>query len=381
VSDSVDPGAVRQPGSIPNPLRFLGVARILAGGCFVATGAATLRQYRDLVAQAQRLFGGDSGTTGAPLRSLLTLITAALLILVGLVLVAKGLAWLRRIPVPPEGPGRIEPDDVIATLRDRQLRAYGDGPTAPYWPLKRWLADEIAEMTWWRREVASAAVRAFVRACAFVAILSVCCLAIPALMTDDLVGPFPTSFAWLLPIVTGIWAVLGLMLLGSVGPRIESIELPLPTTSALAREPKEPRIVESPPLRMSGESPTLALTLGIAGLAVQCLMLTWWNLSPIDFPLRATSVVRHAGSIAGGLIFFAVGARMLKAATELLRGVRYESMLLMVDREGDGPIVRAAAVRTESLGIGGPRHLVAAVGGAYVRDSAEQMIRGVPPSV
>jgi hypothetical protein len=352
----------------------LGAARVLAGAWFVATGAATLCQYHDLLPRAERLFGSDSGTTGAPIRALLMLVIAIVLVLIGLVLAAKGFAWMRRVPLPQEGPAAIERDEVVATLRHHQLLAYADGPVVPYWPLRRWLADELADMTWWRREIMSRGVRAFVRSCGVVIVLAVCCLVLPAIMTDDLIGPFPTSFVIVLPLVTALWAVLGLMLLGSAGPRIESAEFSSAAGAAQNRDRREEEFIETRPNRLDREAPALGLTLGTTGVAVQCLMLGWWSLLRIDYPLQATSIIRHAGSIAGGLVFFVVGGRMVAAATNLLLVFRYESMLLLIDADGHGMVARAAAVRTESLGLLGPRHVVAAVGGSYVRESAESLI-------
>lgn len=341
----------------------------------------TLRQYHDLVPQAEALFGSEGGTTGAPLRSLLMLVAAIVLVLIGLVLAAKGFAWMRRVPLPHERPAAIERDEVVATLRHRQLLAYADGPTAPYWPLRRWLADDLADMTWWRRDITSSGVRAFVRSCGFVIVLAVCCLALPRIMTDDLVGPFPLSFVLMVPFVTAVWAVLGLMLIGSVGPRIESAELPLPAGAEHSRDLREQQIIESRPDALEREPAGLGLTLGATGVAVQCLMLWWWNLSPIDYPLGATSIIRHAGSIAGGIVFFVIGGRMVAAATKLLLVFRYESMLILIDADGHGMVARAAAVRTESLGLTGPRHVVAAVGGSYVRESAQRLMRDPANSV
>lgn len=359
------------PGSIPNPLRVLGLARVLAGVWFVVTGVATLRQYNDLVPQAARLFGTDSGTTGAPMHALLMLVAASVLVVIGLVLAAKGFVWMRRVPLPREGPAAIERDDVVATLRHRQLLAYGDGPVAPYWPLRRWLADPLADMPWWRRDITSSGVRAFVRSCGLVIMLAVGCVVLPTIMTDDLVGPFPTTFVITLPFVTAIWAVLGLMLIGSGGPRIESEDLPLEAGAEYRRNLQEEQFIESRPAILDREPPGLALTLGATGVAVQCLMLWWWNLSPIDYPLRATTIIRHAGSIAGGGVFFVVGGRMVVAAVKLLLVFRYESMLVLVDQ---GTVARAAAVRTVSLGLTGSRHVVAAVGGSYVREIAQTLI-------
>lgn len=367
--------------TIPNPLRILGFARILAGTWFVASGAQTLRQHNDLLPQAQRLFGPDSGSTGAPMRALLMLVTAGVLVLIGGVLVARGVTWMRRVPLPDDGPAAVDRAEAIGALRNHQLFAYADDPVAPYWPLGRWLADQLADMTRWKREIMSQGVRAFVRSCGAAIVLGVCCLALPRIMTDDLVGPFPTSFVITLPFVTAIWAVLGLMLIDSAGPRIESEELQLPARVEPMRDLRDELIIESRPGMLDREPPGLALTLGATGLAVQCLMLWWWNLSPIDYPLRATSIIRHAASIAGGLVFFVVGGRMVVAATKLLLVFRYESMLIMIEAPAHSVVARAAEVRTESLGLNGPRHLVAAVGGSYVRDSAPALIRERAQSV
>lgn len=359
--------------SIPNPFRFLGLARILAGAWFISTGAATLRQYHDLLPQAERLLSADRGTTGIPLWALLTLLTAAILVVIGFALAARGVAWLRRVRLPEDGPAPIARDEVLAALRNRQLPAFGEGPKPAYRLVRRWLADESADMTWWRREVLSDGVRAFARSCLFAVILAAVCVAVPRIRYDDPFGPFPTGFVFMLPFVTAVWAVFGLMLIGSMGPRVESEQLPLPTRSAPGAE----RIIETPPNRLDRESPALALMLGTTGIAVQCLLLRWWQLSPVDYPLRATAIVRHAGTIAGGLVFFVVGARMVAAATRMLRICRHESMLVLIDADGPGTVARAAAVRTESLGLTGPRHIVASVGGAFVRESAAALI-GVP---
>jgi hypothetical protein len=353
---------------------MLGLVRVLAGAWFVSTGAATLRQYHDLLPQAERLLAGDGGTTGIPLWSLLMLLSAMVLVLIGLVLAAKGLAWMRRVRLPDGGPAAIEPDEVVATLGHHQLLAYADGPAPAYWPLRRWLADDIADMTWWRRDITSSGVRAFVRSCALVIVLTVCCLALPRIRYDDLLGPFPTSFVLMLPFVAAVWAVLGLMLIGSAGPRVESEELPLPAAPEHRQDLRE-QVIESRPARLDRAPAGLFLTLGAAGVTVQCLMLRWWQLSPIDYPLRATAIIRHAGAIAGGIVFLVVGDRMVAAATRLLRVFRYESMLVLIDRDGPGMVARAAAVRTESLGLTGPRHVVAAVGGSFVRESAQALLR------
>lgn len=369
----IDPRTITR--SIPNPLRILGVARILAGGWFIASGVVTLRQYHLLVPQAERLFGGDIGATDAPIRSLLALIIAAALVVIGPVLAAKGFRWMRHLRLPPEGPGAIGRDEVIATLRHRQLLAYADGPAEPYWPLRRWLADELADMTWWRREIVSRGVRTLVRACVLVLVLAVCWLALSQFATIDLLGPFPVSFVIVLPFVTAIWAVLALLLIAPNGPRIESAEFSLPARADSGREVQAEQIIESRPRMLKSESPGLGIALGITGVAVQCLMLSWWNLSSIGYPLLATSIIRHTGSIAGGILFFVLGNHMVTTAAELLLRIRYDSVLVLIDDTENGVVARAAAVRTESRGLAGVRHVVAAVGGTDVRESAETLIR------
>ncbi len=357
--------------SIPNPLRAIGLARILAGGWFVATGVATLRHYHDLVPGVARLLAGEIGATDAPIRSLLALITAAALVVIGPVLAMKGLRWMRRLPVPPDGPSPVGPDEVVATLRHHQLPAFADGPTVPYRPLRHWLADELADMTGWRRDIVSQGVRTFVRSCVLVLVVAVVSLALSQVTTDGLVGPFPAGFVTLLPFVTAVWAALTLLLITPNGPRIESVEIPLPARA----EPRPDQIIESRP-RLLGREPTaLGMSLGITGVAVQCLMLPWWNLSYVGYPLLATSIVRHVGSIAGGVLFFVLGNRMMASAAELLPRFQYDSILVLIDESGHGMVARAAEVRTESLGLAGPRHVVAAVGSVHARESAERLVR------
>ena len=361
--------------SIPNPLRILGLARILAGAWFVAAGVATLRHYHDLMPGVARLLAGEIGATDAPIRSLLALTTAVILIAIGPVLVAKGLAWMRRLPLPPQGPAAIEPDEVVATLRRHQLPAYADGPTEPYWPLRRWLAEDLAGITGWRREIVSQGVRVFVRSCGPILALSLVCLALSHVTADGLVGPFPAGFVTLLPFVTAIWAGLTLLLIAPNGLRIESVEFPLPAGAEDGREPPAEEITESRPRMLGREPAALGMTLGITGVAVQCLMLSWWNLSYVGYPLLATSIVRHLGSIAGGILFFVLGNRMVTAAAELLPHYQYDSILVLIDDTGHGAMARAAGVRTESRGLTGPRHVLAAVGGVHVRESAQRLIR------
>ncbi|MGH7583156.1 MAG: hypothetical protein ACREL5_08030 [Gemmatimonadales bacterium] len=370
-----DVNAMHSPAtasSVPNPLRVLGLARLVAGLWFVATGVTTVRRNDYLMPQAQKLFGPDAGTTGAPLRSLLTLMLSAALVVIGLLLVVKGIPWMRRIRLAPGGPASIDREEVTAALGRRQLLSYGDGGIKAPWPLRSWLAEELADMTRWRRDLMNRGVRAFVRSCGFVVLIVVFCVVVPQVTGTDLLGPFPINFVVVLPFVTAIWAVLALLLIGSNGPRIEMVELPLPVGGTNTR-PEQ--IIESAPVLLPRESPGLGLTLGVTGVLVQCLLLSWWQLSPLDYPLLATSIIRHAGSIAGGIFFFVLGGRMVTTAAELLMVFRYESTVALIGADSQGPTVRGAAMRTVRLGLTGPRHIVAAVGGPYVRETVERLIR------
>ena len=257
---------------VSNPLRFLGVGRIVAGGWIAAAGAMTLLQYKDFLPQAQRLFGGDPGTTDAPIRSLLTLITGALLIPVGLMLMAKGIVWIRRLHLPHDGPAPLTHEEVMATLIRRQPPAFGVGPAQPNWLLRRWLPDQLADLTWWHRDVMSRSVRSFARACSFALLLGVVFLVRPLLTYDNWLGPFPTSFVVMLIFVTAIWASLGLMLISSNGPRIESMELALPKR---ADNDGQDNVIESVPEMLQRDPPGLGLVMGFVGIAVQCLLPTW----------------------------------------------------------------------------------------------------------
>lgn len=366
---------------MPSPLRILGLTRILAGGWFIASGVATLRQYPDLVPQAERLFGGDIGATDAPIRALLLLILAVGLVLLGPVLVVKGIGWTRRLLLPPDGPTAIARDETLATLRHHELPSYAVRPTEPNWPLRHLLSDDLAEMPWWRRDILDSGVRAFVRSCAGALLLAGIFLVLHRITTEDLLGPFPTGFVTLLLFVTAIWAALGLMLIGADVPRIESVEWPLSAQAGSNQAPYAGQIIESTPVLLKGELAGLGVTLGVLGVMVQCLMLSWWDLSPIGFPLLATSLLRHTGSIAAGILFFVLGDRMLAAAADLLLSFRYESLLVLIDDAGDGRVARASAIRTESRGLTGPRRILAAVGGPHVRDSALSTVAMAAQSV
>ena len=360
--------------TIPNPLRLLGVARVLAGAWFIFTGAATLRQYRDLLPQAQRLFGGDVGATDAPIRSLLALILATLLVAIGVALAAMGFHWLRGLRPPPEGPAALDRAEVIAALCRQELPSFAADQDEPIWPLRRWLSDELADLPAWRRSIVNRSVQTFIRSCGLVVALTIA-LVVVQLTSNALLGPFPLGFVAVLPFVTGLGAVLALLLIASHSPRVESVEFPI------AQRVPDTQIIEGRPRLLQSESPALGNTLGVTGVAVQCLMLLWWNLSYIGYPLLATSIIRHAGAIAGGLVFFMLGHRMVATARALLLRFQYDSILVVVDDSAGGTVARAAAVRTESFGIDGPRRVIAAVGGSYARESAERLIREWTPPV
>jgi hypothetical protein len=362
--------------SLPNPLRIIGLSRILAALWFVVTGVRMLRQFKYLLPQAARLFRGDIGATDAPIRSLLLLLLAVAILVIGPVLAVKGWRWLHRLPLPPEGPAAIDPDEVVAVLRRHELPAYAERVAEPHRQLPRWLAAELADMTTWRRDIVRSAVRAFTRSCGLALVVAAVCVVLGLVTTDELLGPFPGSFVVFLPLVTAFWAGLALTLVPSHGPRVESLEFSVRTDRELDRQPGEAAIIESAPRMLQREPPGSGLALGITGVAVQCFLLGWWNLSPVGFPLIATSIIRHIGSIAGGILFFAVGDRMVKAGAESLLRFRYDSVLVLIQQGDGGRVARAAEIRSESRGLTGPRHVVAAVGGPYARESAERLSRG-----
>jgi hypothetical protein len=362
--------AIMPISTIPNPLRWIGWARVAAGGWFIANGVTTLTQFKDLQSQAQRLLGPDAGTTDAPIRSLLTLGLAAALVVLGLALIVLGIRATRRLALPADGPVPLDRSEVIATLTRHQAPAFGDGPAPIYPPLRRWLADQLADMPWWNRDIIGTGVRAFVRSCSFVLILSALCLALRFVATDNPLGPFPLTYVLLVLVATAAWAALSLMLIPSHGPRIESVAFPLTRRAGVDGGV----IIESPPALLPAEPGSLGTTLGIAGVAVQCLLPAWWNLSLIGYPLLATSIVRHAGSIAGGIVFFLLGQRMIASAAVMLLRVRYESTLVFLDITDHDTTGYAAAVRTESRGIAGPRHVTSAVASSHVREEAGRLI-------
>ncbi len=359
---------------MPNPLRGLGVARVLAGVWFIGTGVATWRQYRDLFPQAGRLFGGDIGATDAPLRSLLALILGAVLVVIGALLARQGFGWTRRLIVPPDGPVALDHAEVVATLTGHQLPAYAAGPDQPYWPLRRWLADEMADLTRWRRDLVSQGLRVFVRSCGVVLGIAITWAVITLATTSDLVGDIPAAFISVVPLLTAIWAACGLLLIASTHPRIDSVAFPPPPRPRYKAERHPGDVIESRPTMLQPEPAPVGVTLGLVGVVTQCLLMVWWDLPYTGYPLLATSIIRDTGAIAGGLVFFVLGDRMISAAAEILRRVRYESIVVLIDMAGDGLIARAAGVRTETRGLAGSRHVVAAVGGVDVRESAERLL-------
>ena len=312
------------------------MARIVAGGWFITTGVVTLLQFNDLITQGKRLFYGDPGSTDAPIRSLLSLVIAAGLVAIGVGSVVKGFGWMRRLPLAPDGPAAMARDEVIATLVKREAPAFGDGPVPPSWPLRRWLGDQLADLTWWRREFMSRGVRTLIGAGSFAFVLSVVWFTLRYLPDRDLIGPFPTSFVAVLLFAATVWAALSLMLIAPGGPRIESVEFRLDGRAVTGGQLALGQLIESHPVLLGREPPGLGLTLGILGVATQCLLLPWWNLSSIGYPLLATSIVRHAASIVGGVIFFVLGHRMVATAADLLLSFRYESTLVFIEDTDDG---------------------------------------------
>jgi hypothetical protein len=347
---------------------------MVAGVWFIASGVAMLRQYTYLVPQAKRLLAGDIGATDAPVRALFVLVLGVGLVLLGPVLIGKGITWLRRLRLPPDGPMAIAQDEAIAVLRHHELPSYAAKPPEPNWPLRHLLRDELAELPWWRRDMLDSGVRTFVRSCGAALLLAACWLGISRVAADDVLGPFPVGFVTVLPLVTGIWAALVLLLIAANGQRAESVELPVPTQVGSGPVLHVDRIIENRPLLLPRTLDWLGVTLGLLGLTVQCLILSWWDLSLVSFPLLATSIIRHTGSMAGGLLFFVLGDRMLTTAGTLLQNFRYDSFLVLIDGASGGTVARAAAIRTESVGLTGPRHILAAVGGPRARESALSMI-------
>jgi hypothetical protein len=360
---------------IPNPLRLLGLARILAGAWFIRSGVETLRQHEYLMYQARRLFSGDLGATDAPVRSLLALIAATGLVLIGLALVAKSLRWVRRLPIPAGGPAAIDQDEAVAVLCRHELPACAEGPTPLLWPLRRWLADDLAAMTRWRRELVHNGVRAFAWSCVLVLSITALCWVLPLITQPRLLGPFPAAFVATFPFMAAIWAGLVLQLPSSDHPRVEAVELPLPGRTRSGTPGAGGLLIESRPRLLDREPPGLALALGLAGIGVQCLLPAWWNLSQISYPLLATSVLRHTASLAGGILFFVLGQRMVTAATDLLLSVRFDSTLVLIEDTDGGQVAHAAAVRTESHGLTGPRQIIAAVGGPHAQETALALLQ------
>ncbi len=356
-------------GSIPNPLRTVGVAYIVASGWFIASGAATLREYDYLLTQIARLFAGKMGATDAPLRALLVLLSAVALVLLGFRLLVVGLRWRRRLHLPAEGPAALARSEVVAALRHHTLPAYESGPTESDSLLQRWLTDERGAMTRWRRELLGRGVRIMVWSCVLVLAISALWLLTRFLAPEDWLGPFPTSFVVLLPFISATWVILAFLVIPAERLRVESMELVLPARVEVIRGDAEEAILESRP-RLLDYSSGLTNMLGLTGVAVQCLTPVCWDLSHIGYPLLATSILRHTGAIVGGVVFYHLGRWIVRAAAELSRYFRYDSTVVVIDGVGDEIVARAAAIRTEGRALTGPRHVIAAVGSAYVRESA-----------
>lgn len=368
-SGSPTPREFDPPASIPNPLRATGFARIVAGGWFIASGAGTLREYDYLLPQIRRLFAGEMGGTDVPVRSLLTLVTAVLLVLLGLRLLLVGFRWTQRLRLPTDGPAPVERGDVVAALRHQRLPAYAAGLTEPDFPLRRWLTDELAGMTRWRRDLIGRGARLALRACVFASVVAVVCLVIDTLRPSNVLGPFPTSFVVVLPFVSVVWVILALSVITTERLRAESMGLPLAVRAEALRGDAEALILENRPRLLDHTGGWINL-LGLSGVAVQCLTIVWWKLSPIGYPLLTTSIIRHMGAIAGGVLFFLLGRWMVNAASNLSQAFRYDSIVVLVDGVEDEMSAHAAAIRTEARSLTGTRRVIAAVGAAYVREPA-----------
>lgn len=351
--------------TLPNPLRFIGLGRALAGCWFVATAASRLGDASFLVPQAGRLLEGDIGGTDAPIRALLVLLLIPAMLLLGTTMIARGVRWTRRVPANEPAP--LDPEDVAAVLRERRLPAYEAATVQQPWPVRGWLGEELGRMSGWRRDLLATAARTFHRAAG----LALLALIVPWLagliIAGDILGPLPLRFVLIFPFAAAIWVALSLLLVGSEWPRIEVAELPVAT-----RTPDAERFLESPPVLLGREPPAIGTAIAIVGVATQCALLSWWTLDTISYPHLATSIVRHLGAIVGGVLFYALGARMVEAGSELLRRVQYDSVVVSVDGAG---LARGAEVRTESRDPDGERQIIAAVGSAHAREAARGLLR------
>jgi hypothetical protein len=360
--------------SIPNPLRLLGVARIVAGAALIFAAISNVRDLQLLMMQAGRLFGGDPGSTDAPLRSLLTIIVAALQAIIGLVLVILGARWLPSLRFPATGPTPIDANESKAILESRHATAFDSGPAPIFRPLERMLSDQLADATWWRRELIERGVRFFARAVGVALIITIVCVAVPQIAHKDLLGPFPVAFVGMLLFFGLMYAALTLMLLPSNGPRIESMEIPIAGSGPVLATLTPGDIVESPPRFLNVEPASIGNTIGLLGVGTQLALIAWWKLSPISYPLMATSIIRFAGAIIGGLEFLFIGSKITTTGAALLRTFYYESTLIMVDPARPS-VAHAAIARSESRGVAGPRHVVSAVAGPDVVDAVRALRR------
>lgn len=362
------------PDVISNPLRWVGLARVVAGGWFLLTVGRTLGESGYLLGQAARIFGGDIGATSAPYRSLLMLILTAALVVIGVRLVVNGIRSMRRLHLPVDGPAPLDRDEVFAVLVRRELPAYANGGSEPYRLLRVILGDQSVALPRWRRKERNRSVRTFAWACALVVVVAGSHVAVSQLAPTQLLGPFPTDFVLFFPLAAMIFAVLGLMAIGSDRPEIRTLEFRIPAKPVSGEANGSERIVESNPTLLDREPPGLGVTLGISGVAVQCLMLVWWNLSPIGYPLLATSLIRMLASIGAGILFFVLGGKMVAMASRLLLTTRYDSTVVMVEGDAQESLARAARMRTQSSTPHGPRHILAAVAGPQARSSAEELL-------
>lgn len=352
---------------VPNPLRLIGLARCLAGAWFIASAIATLRLAGVYGPLAARLFRGEIGGTDAPIRSLLVLVLAVIMLMLGIMMIARGLRWYRHAPAGEAAP--LDRDEVMAALTEHRLPAYGPGRVPPRWPLRTWLGDEMGRITGWRRDLVGDAARQLARATMIALGVTMCWLVISLAVPDRFLGPFPFTFVIVLPFMAAVWASLALLLVGSPGPRIESVELPVPIPRDAPGQ-----VIESRPDMVGREPPALGTAIALLGVVTQSLLPSWWTLETISYPLLATSLIRFIGSIIGGVLFLQLGNRMIVAGAELLRRVQHDSTVILIAAAPGGLIAHAAAVRTESRDPGGERQIVSAVAGAHAREAARKLL-------
>ncbi len=352
-----------------NPLRLIGFARCLAGAWFIATAISMLRDYDYLLPQAERLFRGEMGGTSAPIRSLLVLILAVVILVTGIRVLVRAVRWLRRRT--GVAPAPLTTDEVATTLREHRLPAFAPGLPRPPWPIRPWLEDDLGRIAGWRRDMLATAVRTLARTTTLALLIAAGWLVAASVAPSESLGPFPFRFVILYPFVASVWASLALLLIEPAWPRVESVELPVPVPLP-GDEPDQ--VIESAPELVGREPPALGTTIALIGVATQCLLVAWWQLGTLDYPHLAITIGRHLGAIIGGALFFVLGGRMITAGTDLIRRVQYDSIVAMLDRVSGDRTARAAAVRTESRDPDGERYIVSAVGGAHAREAARKLL-------